>query len=201
MKKYIAEIFGTFGLTLVVIASVSTRFFPVPTTILAGVTLGLFVYTVGHISGCHINPAVTIGAWSIRKIKSHEAIAYIICQFVGAGLAMLIAGALLNLGPVAHLAIKDTLAVGLAEMIGTVFFTFGIASVIYGKAPSIMSGIVIGGSLFLGAAIASLLGSSGIVNPAVALGVRSLNWMYLIGPRFGSVIGMNLYQLLESSKL
>lgn len=66
MNKYIAEAIGTFALTLAVGLSLAGEF-PVSTPILAALTLGLFVYSVGHLSGTHLNPAVTIGAWSIKK--------------------------------------------------------------------------------------------------------------------------------------
>ena len=68
MKKYIAEFIGTFALTLAVAGSLAATG-GIPTALVAGITLGLFVFTIGRLSGAHINPAVTIGAWSMKKIS------------------------------------------------------------------------------------------------------------------------------------
>ena len=68
MKKYIAEFLGTFILVLVVALSL-VRGFLVPTPILAGLTVMLFVYTIGHISGTHLNPAVTAGVLPIFNLQ------------------------------------------------------------------------------------------------------------------------------------
>jgi glycerol uptake facilitator-like aquaporin len=59
-----------------------------------------------------------------------------------------------------------------------------------------MSGLVVGGSLLLGIALASLLGSNGVINPAVALGIGSFNVMYVLGPVLGSLLGMQVYKRL-----
>ena len=56
--------------------------------------------------------------------------------------------------------------------------------------------MVVGGSLLLGIAVAALLGSNGVLNPAVALGIGSFNVMYVLGPILGSVLGMQLYKRL-----
>ena len=193
MKKYIAEALGTFGLALVVALSLVGKF-PVPTPVLAALTLGLFVYSVGHISGTHINPAVTLGLWSIKKINTQHAMGYIVAQFIGAGLAMALLTSTVGMPT---LEVSNSLMVGVAEALGTFFFTFGIASVVYGKAPSILSGMVVGGSLLLGITIAALLGSNGVLNPAVALGIGSFGSMYVLGPIIGSVLGMQLYKYLQ----
>ena len=192
MKKYIAELVGTFALTLVLGLSLA-RTFPVPTPILAALTLGLFVYSIGHISGTHLNPAVTIGAWSIKKIGNNDALFYIIAQFVGAALALAVVSSTTGM---TILAVFNTWPVTVAEVLGTFFFTFGIASVIYGKTPSQLSGVVVGGSLLLGITIAAILGSNGVLNPAVALGIGSFNIAYVVAPIVGSVLGMNVYKYL-----
>jgi glycerol uptake facilitator-like aquaporin len=193
MKKYIVEALGTFALSLVVALSLVGTF-PVPTPVLAALVLGLFVYSVGHISGTHINPAVTIGAWSIKKIESKDALLYIVFQCIGAGLALLLVSSTVGM-PV--LIATNTWAVVIAEILGTFFFTFGIASVVYSKTPSQLSGVVVGGSLLLGITIAALLGSNGVLNPAVAFGIGSLNLAYILGPIIGSVLRMQAYRNLS----
>lgn len=192
MNKYVGEAVGTGVLTMVVALALAGTF-AVPVAVLAALTLGLFVYSLGHLSGTHINPAVTIGAWSIGKVSTDDAIKYVIAQFIGAGAALLLVSSLIT---AATLSVKADLATGLAEMIGTALFTFGIASVVYGKTPAVMSGMVVGGSLLLGIAVASLAGSNGVLNPAVALGIGSFNVMYVVGPVLGSVLGMQIYKRL-----
>lgn len=195
MKKYLAEFIGTFALTSVVISSL-TGVFPVPTPVLVALTLGLFVYSIGHVSGTHINPAVTFGAFSIGKIKRNDAVAYVIAQFLGAVLAIGVTRVILG-KPLLDIVVYNTMQVFIAELVGTFFFTFGIASVIYKHADTHMSGIVIGGSLLLGISLAALMGSNGILNPAVALGIGSFNLAYLVGPIIGSVLGMNAYKFIK----
>jgi aquaporin Z len=194
-KRLIAEIIGTYTLTLVVIASSSIPNFPVPTFILAGLVLGLFVYSIGNISGCHINPAVTLGLLSLKKIKPMDGLFYIIAQFIGALLALLTLSSFgLNLTPVGNL---NNNIVFFTELIGTILFTFGIASIVLGKHDDSVKGLIVGGSLALGACIAVLLGGPGFLNPAVAFGAKSLAITTFFAPIIGSVIGMNLYKFLS----
>ena len=196
MKKYLAEIFGTFGLTLAVSLSLG-GFFPVPTPVIAALAVGLLVYTIGHISGTHINPAVTIGLLSIGKIEAKDALGYIIAQFIGAGLAVPVARLFIRvplLMPVAN-----TFSVGLGELLGALFLVFGIVAVVYGKAPAQSSGIVIGGSLLLGISFAASV-SNGVLNPAVALGIGSFSFAYLWGPIVGAVLGAWLFKFLSGEK-
>ncbi len=200
MNKYLVEFLGTCTLTLVVFISIANELTMTP--VIAMLTLGLFVYTIGHISGCHINPAVTAGLLTLGKISMQDAAGYIIAQFAGAFVAMQIATGIFKIEPLEQLGLLTVTAdmnVGLAEGLGMMLFTFGIAAVVYGKAKEQMSGIVVGGSLLLGIMLATVA-SNGVLNPAVAWGIGSFNMMYLLGPIVGSIIGMQLYRALCTNK-
>lgn len=198
MKKYIAEFIGTFGLTAAVMGSIAMQG-SLPTVLIAGITLGLFVATIGHISGAHINPAVTIGVWSLKKISATDALLYIIAQFAGAALAILVG----KFGGLATSASQIAFAwpAFVAELIGTILFTFGIASVILAKhhegKGSGHAPFIIGGSLTLGTSIALGFGSNAVLNPAVAFGIGSFGLAYIIAPVIGSLAGMWIYKLLN----
>ncbi len=197
MKKYAAEFFGAFALAFAVLLSLAGQS-PLPTPVVAALTLGLFVYTIGHISGAHMNPAVTVGLWSIGKIRLQEAIGYIVAQLGGGALAYFLAYNGLNMN--LSLAGGLNAAVFFAEALGTMLFAFGIASVAYGRAPSALSGIVVGGSLLLGIMVAAGIGSNGILNPAVALALKSANIIYALGPVLGAIAGFQLFKLLSGEE-
>ncbi len=195
-QRYLAEALGTFTLTFVVWLSVAFSM-PFPTPVMAALTLGLFVYTVGGLSGTHINPAVTIAMLSIERIKLLDAFFYIVAQFAGAALAMLLGGALS--GQAVSIPHENLLVVGVAEAMGAFILTFGIAAVVEKKVDALASGIVIGGSLLLGIYLAVPF-SNGILNPAVAFGVRSFGAMYILGPIVGAVAGAWAVRFLYSGK-
>ena len=198
MKKYIAELVGTYVLSLVVLLSVAGATLPM-TPLLAGVTLALFVYTIGPLSGSHINPAVTFGLWVSGKISTEEGLNYIVAQLIGAVAALgtawfAIADLSSDLSNIQDRVGMDPF-VGLGELLGAIVFGFGIMSVVSGKVKDELSGIVIGGSLFLGIVIAGSL-SNGILNPAVAVALGSIDIMHVFGPMIGMVLGMRLFLYL-----
>ena len=203
MRKYIGEFIGTFGLSLVVLAVIASSNSAL-TPFFAALTLMLFVYTVGHISGTHINPAVTLGLLSWKKISQSQAISYIIAQFLGAMFARIVAAnlipdlskALLPLGA----RLTNAGSVGIAEMLGMMFFTFGIGTVVLGKISKGATGLVVGGSLLIGLFIAGT-GSNGILNPAVALALGSFNLMYVLGPVIGAYLGFKLVNYLNPAEI
>jgi glycerol uptake facilitator-like aquaporin len=196
-SKYAAELIGTFMLTFVVWLSINYNL-PFATPMMAGLTLGLFVYTIGNLSGAHLNPAVTVGLLSIEKIKPGDALFYVISQFAGAALAK---AAALGIAPTdPTIVVGNTLGVGMAEAFGAAILIFGVSSVVFKKVPDAASGLVIGSSLLLGVYCASLFGN-GVLNPAVAFGISSFGPMYILGPLVGTVVGAWLYKTLVGHKL
>jgi aquaporin Z len=195
MKKYIAELLGTFILTLAVISSLAGTF-PVATPVIAGLALGLGVYTMGGISGAHFNPAITLGVLSIKKISLKDAGIYILAQLVGAALAMLLAQHCMELAQ-PDLAAAESMKVGGAEALGAFVFAFGVAAAVHGRISAGASGLAVGGSLLLGIALAAAGTSNGVLNPAVALGIGSFSFSYLLGPIVGAALAMLLYRFLS----
>lgn len=197
-KKYIAEFLGTFTLSLVVLsASAALQPLALPIPVMAALTLGLFVYTIGAISGSHINPAVTIGLLSIKKITTKDAAVYIVAQIFGAAVAVAIARVLGTALPAAVVT-PFVWTVFAAEALGAFFFAFGIAAVVYKKVSDDFSGVVVGGSLLLGILVASLSGASGILNPAVAFALNSVTVVYILAPIVGAIIGFQAYRFLAN---
>jgi glycerol uptake facilitator-like aquaporin len=197
-KRFLAELLGTFMLTFAVLLSSSAINFPIPIPFVAGLTLGLLVYSIGIVSGCHINPAVTLGFMSIKQIEPTRAAKYIIAQFLGAITALIL---ITSLGAnITGLTGYNTKYLIIGEVFGTAIFTFGIAAVVLGRVADGAKGFVIGASLTLGAIIAVLIGAPGFLNPAVALGAKSLNLLTLIGPIIGSLIGFQTYKYFIEDK-
>ena len=197
-QKLIAECLGTFALSLAVLSSVSVLDSVIITPILAGLVLALFVYSIGSISGCHINPAVTLSLWSIGKINTKESVSYIAAQCVGAAVAVLVVMYTIGSGNFGFA--SESLGVFIAELIGAAFFTFGIAAVVMGRVQDTASGVLIGGSLLFGIILAVHLGSAGILNPAVAIALGSVSFSYVFGSIVGGIIGMQTYRCLSCEK-
>jgi len=184
-QKFMAELFGTFTLAFIVWLSIAFTM-PFSTPVMAGLTLGLLVYTVGGISGAHLNPAVTLAIMSIRKISPHDAAYYIVAQLIGASLAMILG--ILLAGHGLALPQNATLMTGVGEAIGAFFLCFTVSAATLGKIQPGAAGIAVGTSLFIGI-FTALHFSNAILNPAVALGLGSVGPMYVLGPVIGALLG------------
>ncbi|MCA9333131.1 aquaporin [Candidatus Saccharibacteria bacterium] len=195
----LAEFFGTFVLTAAVLGMITKIGIPFFAAATAGITLALMVLLIGKISGSHVNPAVTFGLWSVKKIQTNQAIVYIAVQFLGALSALRLGEYFLDKQLVALAGTTVDWRVFIAESVGTFIFTFGIAAAISQGAQDGKLAAAIGMSLFVGIVIASMA-SNGILNPAVAVGLRSVNVSYLVGPLVGSLLGMNIYEYVFATK-
>ena len=178
------------------------------------------VYSVGHISGGHINPAVTIALFATRKIDGTTAGSYIVAQlvgaFIGAGLTLVVLSgnnpAALGLGAVSVNANAGNVIGLAAEIIGTailVFTVFGAA--VDGRAPGGFAGVVIG---FIVYGIIILVGpiTGAALNPARQIGPELLGlaigatthldqlWVYIAGPIIGGLAGAFLYQFIGQQR-
>jgi len=193
----IAEFVGTFSLAFAVLASINGSLAPaIPTGVIAGFTLLLAVLSIGGISGAHINPAVTIGLFSIKKISLRNAIYYLFVQFLGALAALGLVTLLLHGHAVGVKSDVSNWTVFSGEMVGAIIFTFGIAAAVEQGLQKISAAVLVGGSLTLGIIFASIA-SNGVVNPAVSVAISSSTWAYLFGPIVGAVIGMNLQHYMR----
>lgn len=192
----VAEFFGTALLTSVLIAMTRGQL-PIPYFIAigAGLTLTLIVLVVGSVSGAHVNPAVTIGMWTIKKIKTLDAILYVVAQFIGAVAAFKLYEYLIQQGLSDLAPAQFDWRVLVAEVVGAFVFTFGIAAAVFQKYNDGLKAATIGLSLAIGIMVAGVA-SYGLLNPAIALGVRSWDRAYVAGPIIGGIVGMNLYVLL-----
>ena len=200
LAPLVAELIGTFILTFAVL-SVSKSAIGIPyfVAIGAGLTLAILVFTIGATSGAHVNPAVTFGLWSLKKIDTLKAGLYIIAQFMGAAFAWKLYTYLVS-NTIPNIAGKEfDWKIFVAEMVGTLVFTFGIAAAVYQKYEGGKLAATIGGSLIIGIVVASAI-SNGVVNPAVALGIQSWSKEYVIAPLVGALIGFNLYAFVFANE-
>jgi aquaporin Z len=191
----VAEFLGTGVLTAVFLAvSKSNIGIPYFVALAVGLTLAALATVLGPISGAHLNPAITVGLWSARRIKTLPAITYIVAQLLGAMCAYLLYTYFVN----THWSNggKFESRVLVAEATGAFVFALGWAATVYQRLEGARAAFAVGASLTVGALVASVA-SGGLINPAVALGARSWVWgTYVLGPVLGAIIGFNLYALL-----
>jgi glycerol uptake facilitator-like aquaporin len=191
----VAELMGVIVLATAMYAMVGRTTFPLFAGLAAGITTGLLVHTIGATSGAHINPAITLSLWTVRKVKTVQAVLYIIVQMLGGLAAWGIIRYFMGHSIESIAGSKFDWKILIAEGIGAFVFAFGVASAIYQKYEGAKLSFTIGASLTIGILVASL-GSNALVNPAVALGIQSWSWAYAVGPLVGAIVGMNVYALL-----
>lgn len=221
MKKYIAEFIGTFTLVFIgcssaVIAGSSVGFLGI--SFAFGLTLLAMVYTIGDISGCHVNPAVTIAMFIGGKIKSKDALGYIIAQCIGAvvaaGILLMIAQgysgyslAANGLGQNGYDALSPAgytlVACFIAEVVLTGLFIFVIFGSTSHYVPKGFAGIPIGLTLvFIHIVGIPITGTS--VNPARSLGpalfvggeALTQVWLFWFAPILGGILAAFLWKYL-----
>ena len=205
---------GTFVLVLAAAGSVMVdelsggRIGPLGIAAAPGLAVMAMVYAVGHISGAHLNPAVTLGFVAARKTRWPVAAGYVAAQLVGA----LSAAAALRatLGAVAEVGAHVPAAGALESLSMEVLLTFVLMFVIMGvvsnrETVGNASGLAIGGTVALGVLVGGPV-SGGSMNPARAVGPAVMgsmwthHWVYWVGTLAGAVLAALVYVKLESGR-
>lgn len=234
-QKFFAEMLGTGFLVLIGPGSIPATFLLINggktaftmadlgmIGIAFAVAIAAMVYTIGHISGCHINPAVTLAFAVTKRIPWNEAVVYWVAQFVGGflgalGIALIFgasSAATLGLGPTnfneAVTSYPQAMAI---EAIGTFLLLFVImGTAVDGRAPAGWAGLIIG-LIVAGEVIVMGPITGPSLNPARTLGPAVLQVVfggtynlthlvvYFVGPIVGAVLGVLGYDFLTRSRV
>lgn len=223
MKKYFAELVGTFvlvfgGVGSAVLAGTHIGYMGVAFAF--GLSLLAMVYTIGPISGCHINPAVTFGVFLTRKINGKDAAMYVIAQILGAVLA---AGLILSIArgiPGGYYAsvgglgangygmhspgLYNLQAAFLAEVILTAFLVLTVLGSTDIKAPVGFAGVAIGLVLTLIHLVGIPITNTSVnparsIGPAVFVGGWAIQqlWLFIVAPLIGAAVAAVIYQVIR----
>jgi len=204
-KAMIAEFVGTFALIFIGAGAGAIGVGGLVGVALAhGLVLMVMAAAYGDISGAHINPAVTIGLWAGRQIKTAAAVGYIVVQLLGG-----IAGALVLrfvLGDAAGGLGATVLGAGVSPLRGLVVetvLTFFLVNTIYqtavrGKAGNLAPvaiGMTLAFAILMGGPLTGAsLNPARTIGPAVATGNYRDLWVYLVGPALGGLAAAALYR-------
>lgn len=218
----IAEFVGTFMLTAVIVTQQNQ-----PIAVLFAL-VGI-VLIVGGLSGAHVNPAMTIGAWVTRKIESSRAVAYLVAQVLGAMLALVVLNAFVGqAGEVSEQAAmmgqtapelfkaapipegKEWVLL-FAELLGAAVLGFAYASALRAGRDKIVSAFTIGAGFFtalvIGGTAATYVNASAILNPAAAISLQAITFdgmwpiaIYVVTTALGAVIGFALFDLVRNAE-
>jgi aquaporin Z len=215
LKKYVAEFIGTFvlvffacGTAAVVGCSASAGTGYLLTALAFGLVIVAMAYSIGNISGCHINPAVSIAMLVSKKMSVQDFIGYVVAQFagsiVGAAVLMLFVGKESGLG--ANALYNGSIGLSLLiEIILTFVFVLSILGVTSKVENGSVAGIVIGLSLTLVHILGiSFTGTS--VNPARSFGpalfvggaALANVWVFIVAPLVGGVLAALVYGWLTA---
>jgi aquaporin Z len=228
-RKFTAELLGTALLVFFGVGAATLMFGfkfdggsiaagVVATAFAFGLVLLALVYVIGPVSGCHVNPAVTLGALLARRLPLAEAVGYWVAQFVGGILGALVLWGMFNTSPLYSTSktglgtdgwgAASDIHIGaggafLAEVILTAMFVFVILGVTSKIGNSITAGLVIGLALTVAHLVGiTITGTS--VNPARSLGpalivggtALSQVWLFIVAPLVGGIVAAGLHWLV-----
>ncbi len=210
MKKYLAEIIGTFALVFcgtgaIIIDTQTGSVTHVGVAITFGLIVMAMIYAVGDISGAHLNPAVTIAFSVAKKFPAKQVAPYLISQLSGAFLASLILKFLFPMDKTlgATLPAGSEMQSWVLEFILTFFLMFVIIHVATGsKEQGMFAGIAIGfvvllEAMFAGPICGASMNPARSLAPAIVSGHLEHLWIYLTAPFLGSITAVGAWKILN----
>ncbi|MBR7082183.1 MAG: aquaporin [Oscillospiraceae bacterium] len=217
MKKYIAEFIGTFvlvlfacGVAAVTGCSAEANAAYILTAAAFGLVIVAMAYSIGNVSGCHINPAVSIAVWLNKGMDTKEFIGYVIAQFLGAiaGAAVLMALIGKGMGLGANGLYDGNVIKSLVvEVILTFVFVLAVLGATSKAENGKVAGLVIGGSLTLVHLLGIFFTGTSVnparsFGPALMLGGDALSsvWVFIVAPIVGGVVAALVWRGLYSKK-
>jgi aquaporin Z len=227
LKVFAAELIGTAVLMLggpgsAILAAKGGPIGVLGVALAFGFTLLLLAYAIGGISGCHVNPAVSIGMWIARKIKTAELIYYIVAQLVGAFLGGLIIWIIAKgqkgfdaTGNFAQNGYGKSSPGGfnlgaaiVVEIVFTALLMFVVLSTTHGKFPAGFAGLAIGITLAV-IHLVTIPVDNTSVNPARSFGAAVFAgsgalkqlWAFIVFPIVGAVVGVLAWLAVDDGKL
>ncbi|KAJ0975012.1 hypothetical protein J5N97_016977 [Dioscorea zingiberensis] len=206
------ELVGTYILILIGLGSIlvdqRVKITLLGVALVWGTAVTVLFYTLGHISGCHLNPAVTIAFFAIGQFPWKLVVPYVVVQVLGATIASLTLR-LLFIGVDADLmqshpaGTTSNLNAVACEIIVSLILMFVICgSATDAMAVKELAGVAVGAAVFFNGLIAGTI-SGASMNPARSLGpaIATMNfeeiWIYIVSPVIGTVAGSTLYQFLR----
>jgi MIP family channel proteins len=216
IPRLIAELVGTFTLifigagSIIVLGGASDGGALVGIALAHGLAIGTMVSAVGHVSGAHFNPAVTVAAWVTRRLGTATAILYVVVQLAGAtlgalGLRWMIPGHLwepVSLGtPQVSPVLADGQAIALEAvltffLVWVVFATALDPEGAFGKIAGLAIGFVITMDILAaGPLTGAAMNPARSFGPALVSGEFSGVWVYILGPVIGGTVAALLYDL------
>jgi aquaporin Z len=214
MKKYLAEIIGTFALVFCGTGAIiiNQESGGVITHVGVAITFGLIVsamiYSLGDISGAHLNPAVTIAFWVSGSFPLRNIVPYILSQSIGAFLASFVLKFLFPLNETlgATLPAGSAMQSFVLELILTFILMLVILQVANGsKEQGMFAGLAIGGVVLLEAMFAGPICGASMnpirsLSPAIVSGHTEHLWVYICAPIIGALLAVACWNILKQEK-
>ena len=201
---------GTFALVAIgpgaaMVAARTQAFGHVGVALAFGLAVTLIVASSGHLGGAHVNPAVTIGFWSVGRFRASDVLPYVLSQCAGGIAASVLCGWILgDVGAfgatVPHLALPQSFVVEMGFSGILAFVIIGVAT--DPRTPPAVAPFAIGATVFAGALVTGPLTGGSFnparsLGPAVASGVWTAHWLYWLAPIIGMTVAMRLYDWLR----